>query len=175
MNFRKFLFSSAFFLLSTPGITGEFSGTIIEVHDGDTLTLRSGKEQIRIRLYGIDCPELKQEMGEEAKKFTSVLCNGKDVKISTGKSNDRYKRTIGIVSTQGKVLNIELLKAGLAWHYKQYSRDKNFADAEQEAIDKKIGIWQTQKPQAPWEYRKARRNNHTHYGTAANTAIHPSE
>ena len=159
MNFRKSMYSAILFLVPFLTVSGELTGTVVQVHDGDTLVLKNGDNYTKIRLYGIDCPELKQEMGEDAKIFTVSLCLGKDVKVQTGKSKDKYKREIGIVVTDKKNLNIELLKAGMAWHYKYYSKDKDYADAEQEAIRQKLGIWKNHVPQAPWEYRHAKRKH----------------
>lgn len=74
-----------------------FSGRVIRVADGDTITiLTEGKEQKRIRLYGIDCPEKKQPFGQKAKQFTSNKVFGELVEVEE-KDIDRYGRTVGIV------------------------------------------------------------------------------
>jgi micrococcal nuclease len=55
-------------------------------------------------------------------------------------------------------LNKALLKAGLAWHDKQYSRDPELAKLEFEARSKKVGLWKEPDQVAPWEWRKMKRN-----------------
>jgi micrococcal nuclease len=68
---------------------------VIRVSDGDTITVLVDKEQIRVRLEGIDCPESGQPFGNRATQLTQKLCAGKTVRIEkTGE--DRYGRTLGI-------------------------------------------------------------------------------
>ena len=73
---------------------------------------------------------------------------------------DRYGRTIGDIYLVGDdsedlFLNRELVKAGLAWHYKEYSDDKRLADDEDNARLKKLGRWSgSHKPIPPWDWRK---------------------
>lgn len=132
-----------------------FKGRVIKVADGDTITiLTEDFSQIKVRLHGIDCPERKQDFGNKAKLFTSELAFGKVVTI-TDLDKDRYGRTIGIVGLpDGRILNRELLKAGLAWHYKKYDNAADWANLELEARKRKIGIWSMKNPVAPWEQRK---------------------
>ena len=51
-------------------------------------------------------------------------------------------------------LDKELLSAGLAWHYKQYSRDPEMAKLEFQARSAKRGLWAEPNPVPPWEWRK---------------------
>ena len=73
---------------------------------------------------------------------------------------DRYERTIADIylatdDAEDLFLNRELVKAGLAWHYKQYSDDQQLADDEDNARMKKLGLWGgSHKPIAPWDWRK---------------------
>ena len=71
---------------------------------------------------------------------------------------DRYGRTIAFVFVGSKDLNKELLKAGLAWHYKKYSRDPELAKLEFKARSKRVGLWKEPNQIAPWEWRKQKRN-----------------
>jgi len=77
------------------------------------------------------------------------------------KDIDRYGRTVGIVILPDSTnLNKKLLKAGLAWHYKYFDKSNDFANAEAEARAKKIGVWSLKNPIAPWDFRRAKRQNH---------------
>ena len=68
---------------------------------------------------------------------------------------DRFGRTVGEVTLlDGRILNRELLSAGLAWWYRKYSKDQSLADLEQKAREKKIGLWQDENPIPPWEFRR---------------------
>ncbi len=132
----------------------------VKVSDGDTITVLQWKKEYKVRLYGIDCPEKSQAYGKKAKKFTADKVFGKIVDVDV-KDTDRYGRLVGIVHCELFSLNEELLKNGYAWHYKQYSKDSFyrsvFEDWEAEARRKKVGLWADLNPQAPWEYRKDKR------------------
>ncbi len=141
-------------LVNLPSPAHAWSGKCVSVTDGDTIkVMRQGKAE-RIRLYGIDCPEKKQPFGTKAKQFASDLVYKKIVEIKPIE-RDRYGRTIAWVYVGGKCLNKELLKAGLAWHYKQYSKDRDLAELETEARQKKIGLWSD--PIPPWKFRKLKK------------------
>lgn len=128
-------------------------GKVVGVADGDTFTLLTKEnKQIKIRLHGIDCPEKKQDYGQVAKQFTSDAIYGKEVCVDET-DIDRYGRTIGIVHYEGKILNEELLKAGLAWHYKKYDSSPKLAAMEETAHKQKKGLWSMASAIAPWEFR----------------------
>jgi endonuclease YncB( thermonuclease family) len=131
------------------------NGKVVRIADGDTVTiLDSENNQIPIRLYGIDCPENGQDFSNVAKMFTSDLCFSKTVTVDV-KDIDRYGRTVGIIWTSDSVnVNLELLKAGLAWHYKYYDQSEEFAQAERLAKANKIGLWKQPNAISPWEYRR---------------------
>ncbi len=106
-----------------------FHGKVIAVKDGDSLVVLRDKEQVEIRLLDIDCPELAQAFGRQAKKQTSDLCFGKTV-IVKANGKDRYDRTLAhVILPDGKELNRELVQAGLAWWYRKYSDDKRSRDS----------------------------------------------
>jgi len=133
----------------------DFSGKVVGVSDGDTITVLHDRTPEKIRLHGIDCPEAKQAFGTKAKQFTSKQVFGQVVTIRV-KDKDRYGRTVGeVVLSDGRVLNHELVKAGFAWHYVKYARDdKTLAALEREAREHKRGLWADPVPVAPWAFRK---------------------
>ena len=112
-------------LFAFSALSADFTGKVVSITDGDTIRVLDGREQVRVRLYGIDCPERKQPFGTRARQFTGSLAHEKTVAV-TVKDIDRYGRTVGVVTLpDGKNLNLELVKAGLAWWYRQYApRDK---------------------------------------------------
>lgn len=133
-----------------------YTGTCVSVHDGDTLRVETASETLKIRLQGVDTPEISQSDGQAARQFTYDMTYEKPVTVySFGK--DRYGRTLGIVECEGKNLNLELVKAGWAWHYKYYSDDPELAAAETAARKAGLGIWKNENPQAPWDYRREKR------------------
>ena len=142
------------FVSSQP--TESFSAKVIGITDGDTINVLRGLEDIRIRLEGIDCPEDGAEFSAKAKRFTADLLAGKVVEVRP-KELDRYGRIVARVIVDGQDASLELLKAGLAWHYKEYSDDRELARAEQEARAKGIGIWSLPNPIPPWGQEETQR------------------
>jgi endonuclease YncB( thermonuclease family) len=107
------------------------NGRVVSVLDGDTfIILDKQNNQTHIRFYGIDCPEKKQAFGQIAKKLTSDLSFKKWVTVIV-KGKDIYGRTIGIVKLpDGKILNEELLRSGLAWHYTKFDNSASYASLQ---------------------------------------------
>jgi len=135
-----------------------FTGKVIAVKDGDSIVVLRDKEQVEIRLKDIDCPELAQPFGRQAKKQTSELCFGTTVTVkATGK--DRYDRTLAHIDLpDGHELNRELVRRGYAWWYRKYSKDETLGQLEADARKKKLGLWADAKPISPWDWRTAKRN-----------------
>lgn len=132
-------------------------GKIVRVSDGDTIVLiDSTNTQHRVRLDGIDCPEKGQPFGRKATDFVKQLTTGKEIVVEWEKK-DRYKRILGVVYADGLNVNKELLKNGLAWHYKHFNQDKELAELEQQAKDKKLNIWSEKNPIEPYQWRKGKR------------------
>ncbi|MCX8523354.1 thermonuclease family protein [Chryseobacterium formosus] len=133
---------------------------VIGVKDGDTVELlMDGKPQV-VRLSNIDCPEKKQPFGNNAKQFVSDLCFGKMVEVSGNGKKDRNKRLIAeIILSDGKNINKELVKNGLAWHFKKYSKDNSYDILEKQARKLKLGLWKDTNPIAPWDWRKSRKSS----------------
>lgn len=148
------------FLPST-SFTKMITGKVISVADGDTIKILSKqKKQTKIRLYGIDTPEKSQAFGKKAKKFTASLTAEKKVSVKIY-DTDRYGRSVGVVFAGGTNVNEEIIKAGYAWQYRKYCKASfcdDWLEIEKQARNNRIGLWQDKNPQAPWEWRKAKRN-----------------
>lgn len=133
-------------------------GKVVAIHDGDTLTLRTEDDTLKVRLSGIDTPEIGQPFGNSAKQALSGLVFGKSVAVdSTGK--DRYGRTLGtIFSANRDNINEFLVRQGMAWWYEFFApEDSNLKEAQQEAMQAKRGLWADNKPIPPWEWRRGKR------------------
>jgi micrococcal nuclease len=152
-------------LLPSPLLAGEtFTGKCVGVTDGDTISVMKAGRAVKIRLEGIDCPETGQDFGTNAKQFTSGLVFGKEVQIKEYYL-DRYGRMGARLVVAGQDVSLELVKAGLAWHYKQYSKDPVQAKAEVEARRAKVGLWSMPGAVPPWEWRKGRGMQGETWGT----------
>ena len=130
--------------------------SVVGVHDGDTLTgLTSGREQIKVRLEGIDAPELGQPYGRAAKRALSDRVFGKQVSILTT-HRDLYGRVVGRVLQVDRDVGVEMVREGFAWHATHFSHDKQLAAAEAAARRARAGLWADGSPEPPWEFRKHR-------------------
>ena len=127
---------------------------MIKVSDGATFTLLTeDKSPIKIRLHGIDAPEHYQPFSKVSRQFINDMIYDKDVEV-TKMDIDRYGRTIGMVFVDGMNVNEALLKSGLAWHYKQYDKNPEWAKLENEARQNKRGLWADDTPMVLWEWRR---------------------
>jgi endonuclease YncB( thermonuclease family) len=158
---RSFCFVLALLLFSPVAFSqsNELRGRVVSVADGDTVTvLDNSNTQYKIRFNGIDAPESKQDFGQVSKRHLSDLVFGKDVTVRWSKK-DKYGRIVGTVFVGGTNVNLEQLRAGLAWYYRQYASDvpqenrQAYERAEADARAAKIGLWQQPNPQPPWEFR----------------------
>lgn len=129
------------------------TGKVTSVTDGDTVRVLVGKEELRVRLEGIDAPESKQAFGTRAKQHLSELVFSKTVELHiTG--TDRYGRTLGKLFIGGEDINRQMLRDGFAWHFIRYNLESHYASAETAARSEKTGLWADPAPVPPWEFRK---------------------
>lgn len=133
MKYRILLFLTIFPLLI-------YAQKVIKVIDGDTYDILLNKSTIRVRMYGIDCPEKKQEYGLNAKLFAEKYLLNKDVKL-TILSKDLYQRSISKIYLGDIYFNKLLIDSGYAWHYSKYSNDKDLETSMNIAKSNKIGLW----------------------------------
>ena len=128
---------------------------VIGIRDGDTFNLLINGKSKGIRLGDIDCPEKGQPFGKAAKQFASDLCFGKEVRLVTENKSAGWGRIVGWIYVDDTVcVNKELVKAGLAWQYDKYSDNEEYAQLENEAREKKVGLWADANPIPPWDWRK---------------------
>jgi len=139
----------------------KFTAKVIRILDGDTMEVLYKNHPVKIRLAHIDCPEKRgsQPFGNQAKQALSDLCFGQMVNIEVEKY-DRYKRLIAIiVNGKKQIVNQEMIKQGMAWHFKKYSADEVYSKLETRARTNKIGLWKSPHPVPPWEWRALKRPN----------------
>ena len=132
---------------------------MVSIADGDTITiLDDTNREYRIRLAGIDAPESSQSFGIASTENLAKLVFRKLVTIAWYK-HDRYGRIVGSVFVAAQDVGLEQVKAGLAWHYKQYQNEQSandrraYTEAELEAREERRGLWTDPAPLPPWSYR----------------------
>jgi endonuclease YncB( thermonuclease family) len=148
-------------MLFSPLLPAEtLTGHVVGVYDGDTLTVLDAKRQRhKIRLAGIDAPEKAQAFGDRSKTRLSMLTFGRSVTVEWSKK-DRFDRPVGKVMLGDVDINLEQIKAGMAWWAVDYAKEQSPADREDyehhELMAKlhRVGLWQDKNPIPPWEWRK---------------------
>lgn len=129
------------------------------VYDGDSFLVKRGRNEIEIRLYGIDAPEKGQPWSAEARKGLSKLIGGRMLRIESVES-DRYERMVARVYRvdDERYVNAEMIRQGHAWAYRRYTDERSLLAAEKQARRNKAGLWRLpkQQRQAPWDWREAR-------------------
>ncbi|CAK0771310.1 micrococcal nuclease [Gammaproteobacteria bacterium] len=136
-----------------------YRATVIDVHDGDTITIDVNGKQSKVRLSKIDAPELKQDVGVSSQRFLSKLILGKSVWINEENTDIHGRILASIKTSRGLDVGLEQVKKGFAWVYRRYSRDPLFVDAEDSAQARRIGLWSNDKPIPPWEFRNKVNNS----------------
>lgn len=138
----------------------ELSGRVVGVIDGDTIDVLVDERHLhRVRIAGIDAPEKGQPFGQQAKSRMSALVFGKHVQVEYGK-RDKYKRIVGTVRQSSLDAGLDLIRTGLAWHYKKYQDEQpledrsTYSETEAEARRARRGLWRDETPIPPWLWRQ---------------------
>lgn len=138
-------------------ISAEQEGRVIKVVDGDTFDILHEKITTRVRLFGIDAPERGQAFNKRATAFVDSLVAGRDVRIHI-RGKDRYGRTVGdAYLPDGRHVNAEIVRAGYAWQFRQYSNDPEIGRLEAMARTNRRGLWADQHAIPPWEFRRKKK------------------
>ena len=137
----------------------EIRGKVVAITDGDTIKVLDDLDKgvLKIRLNKIDAPEKNQAFGQKSKQYLSNLVFGKQV-IIRFKEIDRYGRILGLIYIDGVEVNLQMVKAGMAWHYAYYDKTPAYIEAEKKARASKVGLWIDPEPISPYEFRKSRKS-----------------
>lgn len=141
---------------SSAATVAVFTGRVIGITDGDTLTLVDERnQQHTIRLAEIDAPERSQPWGNRSKQALSTLAFGKTVSVQQT-DTDRYGRIVGRVFAGGEDVNRAMVEQGAAWAFRQYLTDETLLATEVRARRERAGLWSMSDAQtvAPWDWRK---------------------
>ena len=130
-----------------------FTGLVVNVTGGDTMTVMREGVGRPVHLVGIDCPELKQPFGKQAKRYAAQLALKQEVTVrEEGAETDGL--TGSVTLPDGRVLNQELVRAGLCWWARRYQGDDTLPLLEAEAHAAQRGLWADPEPVPPWEWRR---------------------
>lgn len=160
--FRLFFIFTFSLLFFSCEISGEInrdslSGHVVKIIDGDTYDIVLNGKQTRVRMFGIDAPERGMDYYRVAKEYLGALCMNQIIRIEVI-NTDRYGRMVAkSFLPDGRELGAEMIKAGMAWHFKRYSDDELLAQFEIAARESRIGLWKASNPTPPWNYRKRKK------------------
>jgi micrococcal nuclease len=129
------------------------SGKVISVIDGNTLeVVTETNESYRVVLQGIDCPEIGQAFGEEARLHLEGIMLTKEITVEL-QGKDRWGNYIAIVFVDDLDPRIDLLNRGLAWTAEK-GTTAGLKDLEERARKNYLGLWEQENPTPPWIYRR---------------------
>lgn len=146
------------FAIESYSMQDSFYAEVIKVADGDKVTVKKESgEKIRVRLYGVDSPELKQETGAEAKQFTEKLLLKRVIRVEV-KDRDSYGRFVADIYIKNVHFNKEIVKNGYAWYFRKYLNNSiEMEKLENDAKKQKRGLWKNSSPVPPWKFRAKKR------------------
>ena len=142
-----------------PAIAGP--ATLISVGDGDTIRVTAANGQkVTIRMACIDAPETAQgESGAAATQTLKQLLSVGSLEIRP-QTVDRYGRTVAEVFAGGRNVNLEMVRYGAAYAYREYLSgcdEGAYLGAEGQAERARWGVWRWGNEVKPWDFRRNQR------------------
>lgn len=151
------------------------SGKVIEVNSGDVITISNLNRPVRVRLLGVDAPEMGQAFGDVAQKHLADLVFDKSVLVEyAGIAGDHSLN--GRVLLEGADIGAQMIRDGAAWvdpdtQHRLSATDREvYQQSEVAARGERRGLWQQENPVAPWEFVKAVNLKTAPVATVNNTA-----
>jgi len=142
------------FVATCPSLSwADFGARVVTVHEGDRLTIHYEGRSETIYLKDIDCPELKQPYGKQAKHAIAAFVGNRDV-VVRGLTRDKQGRVSAeVLLHDGRIVGHELLKEGLAWWQRSASNDASLEVLEELARASRKGLWADSNPVPPWKWK----------------------
>lgn len=131
----------------------DFDAKVLMVHEGDRLTIYHDEQREMIYLKGIDCPELKQPFGKQARRVTAAYVESRKVVIRGLRRDRQGRMTADVLLEDGRNIAHELIKEGLAWARVQFRDDQSLNDMEELARAAHRGLWADPNPVPPWKWK----------------------
>jgi endonuclease YncB( thermonuclease family) len=131
----------------------DLQGRVVDVPDGDTLTIRVDGKSVRVGLDGVDAPELGQAYGKSARRSLAELCRGKEARV-VERGKDDEGRILGSVHCGEIDANAEQVRRGMAWVRSTYlPLGSPLYEFETNARLRRVGLWRGKEPVPPWEWK----------------------
>ena len=151
----KFILPTLFLLVNQASAANVFTGIVSYVTDGDTLWVQpdSGEQPRKLRLEGIDAPEICQAGGEAAKAMLTQYALYERVAV-TVRLNDVYGRGLARIRLKGVDLGAQIVLSGYAWSYRWRRSLGPYAHEESIARESHSGIFASGEAELPGDFRK---------------------
>jgi endonuclease YncB( thermonuclease family) len=148
-------------VLVSPALAfAEFVARVLIVHEGDRLTIYHQSRKDMVYLHGVDCPELKQPYGKQAKHATAAYVANREVIVRDMKRDRQGRMSADILLPDGRQIAHELVKEGLAWVQPEGAGDQALKDMEELARAAGTGLWSEPNPIPPWKWKSTRPARH---------------
>lgn len=133
---------------------GQLTGRVLDVIDGDKLTIQVDSRAIGVRLADIDAPQLQQQFGPAARQSLAELCMGALASFIDEGRRDLDGRIVARVDCAGRDAAVEQLRRGMAWVYDRFVGDQSLYSVQANAREKRLGLWAEPAPVPPWQWRR---------------------
>ena len=140
----------------------EFVARVVTVHEGDRLTIHHDGRSETIYLKDIDCPELKQPYGKQAKHATAAYVENREIVVRALTRDKQGRMSAEVLLQDGRNVGRELLKEGLAWWQRSRSGDPSLEVLEELARASGKGLWSEPNPVPPWKWKTAKKISRKH-------------
>lgn len=130
----------------------EFVARVLTVHEGDRLTIHHQGRKTMVYLRNVDCPELKQPYGKQAKHATAAYIANREVVIRALTQDRQGRMTADVLLQDGRNVSHELVKEGLAWVRLVRTESQSLNDLEELARASGKGLWADPNPLPPWKW-----------------------
>jgi len=148
------------FVATCPALSwADFGARVVTVHEGDRLTIHHEGRSETIYLKDIDCPELKQPYGKQAKHAIAAYVGNREVVVRALKRDRDGRATAEILLKDGRNVGHELLKEGLAWWQRSASNDASLEVLEELARASGKGLWSEPNPVPPWKWKATKKTS----------------
>jgi len=152
--FRLILFLVLFAPATAFSLPDSFTGTVVEVLEGDTIKVLYKGKLVNVRLSFIDCPEHGQAYGKEAIEFTEMMALAGPARVVVKSVNSMGVLNAEVTMTDANLnINRELVKAGFAWSHGKHSSDTRYEALEKVAREMRLGLWKRENPSPPWKFK----------------------
>ena len=138
----------------------DFVARVLTVHEGDRLTIHHQGRKDMVYLRNVDCPELKQPYGKQAKHATAAYIANREVIVRDLKRDRQGRMTADILLSDGRQIAHELVKEGLAWVQPGELGNQSLKDMEELARAAGKGLWSEPNPIAPWKWISTKSARH---------------